>query len=258
MSTDLLRKLRSLEDDYFSQPVFVRKADLEEINQLRVQLGMPLVDFSLKVIGSAVETNVVETAAPILEAVPDHSRAREIYGAYLKKIEQLEACRAYAAKVATSTAGHGQTPVRPLATMGNNGGPLLCDHCGKPIVLEGGRFQGITADVAWKQNPSDGWTSWILGGMVVEIQTNGTLRIYHGYPGRNDQHCCNVASRQDEVVRAEFKSRKDPETTKLLLAFLEHEFPDKTGEEREDLLDNIRQTMFAYDPGLGVNRPSEE
>src|SRR5204863_4357056 len=136
---------------------------------------------------------VEEEAQPEPEAVPDHTEAREIYQAYLKKREELEAHRVYAEQVAEATAGHGQTPVRPLATMGTNGGPLLCDHCGKPIVLEGGSFHGITADVAWKQNPVENWVSWILGGMVVEIQTNGTLRIYHGYPGRGNNYCCNLA-----------------------------------------------------------------
>jgi hypothetical protein len=190
--------------------------------------------------------------------VEDHTEAREIYQAYLKKIEVLEAHRAYADQVAEATAGRGQTPVRPLATMGTNGGPLLCDHCGKPIVLEGGRFHGVAADVAWKKNPSDNWTSWILGGMVVEIQTNGTLRIYHGYPGRNDKHCCNVASREGEKARAAFDSSKRSEKTDMLLAFLEHEFPDMAGEEHLDLLNKILDTMYSYDPGLGINRPGRE
>jgi hypothetical protein len=252
MSVGLLRQLRLLEADYFAQPPMARGADLREINQLRSRLGMPPVDARLHTTTAAAE----EVARPEPKAVPDHTEARGIYEAYLKKIAELAPHRAYAERVAEATAGHGQTPVRPLATMGTGGGPLLCDHCGKPIVLEGGHFHGAYADAAWKRNPDENWASWILGGMVVEIQTNGTLRIYHGYPGRNDNQCCNVASRQDKEARAEFQSRKGPETMRKLLAFLEHEFRDITTEKRLELLDEILGTVYGYDPGFGVNRPS--
>jgi len=254
MSEDLLRKLQSLEEDYAGQPVVGQQADLREINHIRSQLGMPLVDAHLNEIGVAA-VKVEEEAKPEPEEVQDHTEAREIYQAYLKKIEELEVQRAYAEQVARATAGHGQTPVRPLATMGTNGGPLLCDHCGKPIVLEGGKFHGVAADAAWKKNPSDSWTSWILGGMVVQIQTNGTLRIYHGYPGRANNHCCNVASQEDKKAREKFRSGKGSEKLNMILAFLEHEFPDRTGEEHYDLLSKILDTMYAYDPGIGINRP---
>src|SRR5262245_58664166 len=180
MSEDLLRQLQLLEEDYAHQPPVVQQADLREINQIRSQLGMPLVDARLQSIAGAVEPEVEEETQPAPVEVQDHTEARETYQDYLKKTEELEVQAAYADQVAQATAGHGQTPVRPLATMGTNGGPLLCDHCGKPIVLEGGPFHGVTADVAWKKNPVANWASWILGGMVVEIQTNGTLRIYHG------------------------------------------------------------------------------
>jgi hypothetical protein len=246
-----------LESEYPGQPVVAQKVDLQEINRIRSQLGMPLVDARLNVIGAAVRP-AVEEAKPAPKEEQDHTEAREIYQAYLKKIEELEVHRAYAEQVSRATAGRGQTPVRPLATMGTNGGPLLCDHCGKPIVLEGGRFHGMAADAAWRQSPRGNWTSWILGGMVVEIQTNGTLRIYHGYPGRNNSDCCNVASREDKKARAEFESRKAPEKQNIILAFLEHEFPDMTRDERLSLLSKIRDTMFSYDPGIGVNRPSRE
>jgi hypothetical protein len=257
MSEYLLRKLHSLEEDYFGQPPVVQQADLREINQIRSQLGMPLVDARLND-NAAVAREDVEEARPEPEAVQDHTEAREIYQAYVKKIEELEAHRAYAERIADATAGHGQTPVRPLATMGPNGGPLLCDHCGKAIVLEGGRFHGVTADAAWKENPNDHWTSWILGGLVVEIHTNGTLRIYHGYPGYNDNQCCNVASREHGKARAKFDSGKGSEKKNLLLAFIEHEFPDLTGEGRLDLLSKILDTMYTYDPGIGINRPGRE
>jgi hypothetical protein len=254
MSEDLLRQLRILEDDYPGQPLIAQRADLREINQIRSQLGMPLVDAHLKEIGVAAAP---EEAKPEPEKVPDHTEARNIYQAYLKKIKELKVHRAYADQVARATASNGQTPVRPLATMGTGGGPLLCDHCGKPIVLEGGAFHGVTADVAWQKNPVDNWTSWILGGMVVEIQTNGTLRIYHGYPGRNNNHCCNVALREDQQARAAFASGKGTEKQEMLLAFLEQEFPDRTREDRLELVDKILDTMYSYDPGLGINRPGK-
>jgi hypothetical protein len=142
--------------------------------------------------------------------------------------------------------------------MGTNGGPLLCDHCRKPIVLEGGQFHGVPADVAWRQNAGGDWASWILGGMLVEIQTNGTLRIYHGYPGRDKRHCCNIARREDERAREQFGSGKGYEKQPLILAFLECEFPHMTRKEHLDLLNNILDTMYTYDPGLGINRPGRE
>jgi hypothetical protein len=256
MSDDLLRKLQLLEEDYLTQPPLVRETDLREINRIRSQLGMPLVDARLKALGTAAVVAVEATKPEPVEEAPDHTEAREIYQAYLKKVEELDAHRAYAVRVVDATAGHGQTPVRPLATMGVNGGPLLCDQCQKPIVLEGGRFHGVTADVAWAQSHRENWVSWILGGMVVELQTNGTLRIYHGYPGRNDKQCCNVARREGEKARAAFKSSKGAEKRDLVLAFLVHEFPDMPGDERQDLVTKILETLYAYDPGLGVNRPS--
>jgi hypothetical protein len=257
MSEDLLRKLRFLEEDYAGQPLVAQQADLREINHIRSQLGMLLVDARLNEIGAAVEAQAKpeRNPEPDRKEARDHTEAREIYRAYLKKVEELEVHRAYAERVVKATAGPGQTPVRPLATMGTNGGPLLCDRCGRPIVLEGGHAHGVTADVAWKRNPVENWTSWILGGLVVEIQTNGTLRIYHGYPGRNNNQCCNVASREDQDARDEFVSRLSPEKKTMLLAFIEHEFPDQTAEEHLDLLNKILDTMYSYDPGLGRNRP---
>lgn len=256
MSTDLQRRLQMLEEDYFNQPRLAQRADLQEINQIRSQLGMPLVDERLKEIVAVIEEKAEPSVQPEPVAAPDHSEARQIYQAYLKKAADLERHRAYAEKVAKATANPGQTPVRPLATMGTNGGPLLCDQCGKPIVLEGGGFHGVTADVAWKKNPQDDWVSWILGGMVVEIETNGTLRIYHGYPGRDGNQCCNVASREDAKARAAFQSGQRFEKEGPMHAFLEHEFPNKAPEERQKLLEEILDTMYNYDPGWGVNRPT--
>ena len=85
-------------------------------------------------------------------------------------------------------------------------------------------------------------------------QLNGTLRIYHGYPGQSSKHCCNAARRKEEKAQAEFRSRKTPETFRLVLAFLEYEFPDLAEKERFRLLNEILNTLYEYDPGVGRNR----
>src|SRR6266511_899999 len=128
MSADLLRKLQVLEEEYAGQPLVVQQADLREINRIRSQIGMPLVDARLNTIGAVKEK---AKPKPKPQKVQDHAEARAIYQAYLKKIEELEVHRAYAERVVKATGGPGQTPVRPLATMGTGGGPLLCDQCGK-------------------------------------------------------------------------------------------------------------------------------
>jgi hypothetical protein len=252
MPEDLLHQLRVYEEEYPGQPLVAQKADLQVINQLRSRLGMRPVDARLREVGAPAEA--AAAAAP--EGPPrDHAAARELYEAYLTRAAELEAHRAYADRVARATGGPGQTPVRPLATMGTGGGPLLCDRCGKPMLLEGEPYHGLTADAAWERNPAGDWRSWILGGMVVEIAVNGTLRIYHGYPGRRDRQCCNAARRADEEAQARFVSRKCPETFDRLLAFLEDEFPDLSERERFRLLNEVVNTLFDYDPGIGVNRP---
>ena len=254
MSEDLLSTLQVLEEEYAGMPLVAQQADLREINRIRSHFGMPLVDARLKKIGAVEEEAQPKPKPP---NVPDHTKARAIYQAYLRKLAELEVHRAYAERVARATGGPGQTPVRPLATMGTDGGPLLCDHCGKPIVLEGAPFHGVTADVAWAQNPRGNWTSWILGGLVVEIQANGTLRIYHGYPGRNDSQCCNVASREHKKARAAFPSGVRSQKSDMLLAFIQQEFPDMNEEGHMGLLNEILNTMYTYDPGIGINRPGK-
>jgi hypothetical protein len=169
-------------------------------------------------------------------------------------VNVLDRAREYASKVAAATAGSGQTPVEPLATMGKNGGALLCDVCGKPMILEGGGYQGVHADKAWKQNPQKGWTSWISGGMVVRIETNGTLRVYHGYPGRSG--CVLKADKADEKARADFRAKMKSvdvsEKLELLAAYFKAELPEKNNDA---VLTDIYRVVFTYEPGLGVNTP---
>src|SRR5579883_494278 len=139
MSKELLGKLQILEEDYVNQPLVVQQVDLREINRLRSQLGMPLVDARLKTIGAG-EEEAKPTPKPKPQKVLDHTEARGIYQAYLKKIEELEVHRAYAERVAKATGGPGQTPVRPLATMGTDGGPLCATTAGSRSSWRAGRF----------------------------------------------------------------------------------------------------------------------
>lgn len=249
-------QLRVLEEDYLGQPPVVQQTDLQEINRLRAELGMPLVDAQLKEL--TPESMKAASVAPPREAPRrDHTEARRVYEAYLAKMDELKVHQAYANRVVEATAGAGQTPVRPLATMGTGGGPLLCDHCGKAIVLEGGACHGLTADVAWERHgPRQNWTSYILGGLVVEVKSNGTLRIYHGYPGNDSRQCCNVALREEQKARANATPKECPVRFEAMLAFLEDELPETTRDERQALFHKIIDAMFSsFDPGLGINRP---
>jgi hypothetical protein len=140
--------------------------------------------------------------------------------------------------------------------MGCHGGPLLCDFCGKPIVLEGGKFHGVNADEAWNNNPnrSDDWVSWILGGMVVELVSNGTVRVYHGYIGRSS-HCCDKAEKANKEAAQAFVSSWQEEYTDLLFDFFSDEWPDMSSDQKYQIIGSIRTSVFSYDPGVGVNQP---
>jgi hypothetical protein len=183
-----------------------------------------------------------------------HAEAKAIYQDYLSRSAVLERHRRHAADVAKATSGAGQTPVEPLAKMGKNGGPLLCDVCRKPMILEGGGFQGVYADEAWRRNPKRGWMSFISGGMVVRIETNGTLRIYHGYPGRSG--CVQTADRTEEKDRAAFRERSKgldvSAKLDLLAAYFKAEMPENNNDA---VLSEIYKVLYIYDPGLGINSP---
>jgi hypothetical protein len=183
-----------------------------------------------------------------------HAEAKELYQQYLARKAVLDRAREYASGVAKATDGSGQTPVEPLATMGKNGGALLCDVCKKPMILEGGSFQGVYADEAWRRNPKKGWTSWISGGMVVRIETNGTVRVFHGYPGRSG--CVLKADKADDKERSDFRTKmKSIDVSSkldLLAAYFKAEKPELNNDA---MLSDIYKVLFTYDPGLGVNAP---
>ena len=122
------------------------------------------------------------------------------------------------------------------------------------MILEGGAYQGMYADEGWRRNPNRGWLSYISGGMVVRIETNGTLRIYHGYPKRSG--CVQTADKADQKDRADFRARSNSDTSMakldLLSAFFKAELPEK---DNDAVLTNIYRVLFDYDPGLGINSP---
>lgn len=175
----------------------------------------------------------------------DHSEVKAIYEAYLIKKAELVRHREYADKVAKATSGSGMTLVMPLATMGTDGGPLLCDYCKKPIILEGGKFNRKYVDEAWKANPDPKWRSWISGGLMVRIIENDTLRIYHGYEGVPN-NCDTLATIAKDKAESEFK--KDLSKGGLLYNYLQ-------SIDKEDEFSDVMNVMFFFDPGFGVNRP---
>jgi len=184
-----------------------------------------------------------------------HAAAKAMYQDYLARGVALERHRSHASEVASATSGSGMTPVEPLAKMGKGGGPLLCDVCRKPMILEGGAYEGVYADEGWRRNPTRGWASWISGGMVVRVESNGTLRIYHGYPGRSG--CVMKADKVDDKLRAEFRARAKtidvPANLDLLSAYFKAELPEHN---TDAVLSEIYRVLFVYDPGLGVNSPA--
>jgi len=80
---------------------------------------------------------------------------------------------------------------RTAATVGKERRvPNYSDVWWKADDFEGGAYQGVYADEAWRRNPKKGWMSYIPRGIVRGIETNGTLRIFHGYPTETrDAYC---------------------------------------------------------------------
>lgn len=194
-------------------------------------------------------------AVPKPKPKPDHTEAKAIYERYVEKKTILTVQQDYAKRVAKATDDSiGKTPVRPLATMGCNGGPLLCDHCLKPIILESAPVYNVPADEAWARHPelhNKNWVSYIKGGLIVYIAENGTLRIYHGYSRPTDCDTIDISR-----IRNESDTYKaDRSKANIIWKFIESEFPDKTHDQKNELLSDIMNVMFSYDPGIGVNHP---
>jgi hypothetical protein len=182
----------------------------------------------------------------------NHTEARLWYAQYQARVAELKPHQNYAQQVAAATVGRGKTPVQPLATMGTGGGPLLCDHCGKPLPLEDHPFRGVSADKAWAKNPVPGWQSYILGGVVISTESNGTVRVYHGHPGDG---CCAKATAERDRAYDQFTMSVPAGVFKRLGAFLADEFPHQTNAERLAMMNAVVDVLWGHDPGIGVNRP---
>lgn len=256
----LEHELELLVQDYFDSPAFAQRNSLQRINAIRANLGKNPVDSLLR------ETDA-KTGKPLPKPKkqPKPANLEEmhtLYDNYLAKKRLYEVHQRYAEQVAKATHGSGMTPVKPLATMGCNGGALLCDHCGKPMILEGGNFNRVPVDVAWaKQSPTlrINWVSWISGGMVVEIAPNGTLRIYHGHLGNHANECSAKAAKQMEQEEQKANaSETKRRMCKSVTEYVAYVFPELSQNERTTLVNDILNTMYNYDPGIGINRPDME
>ena len=247
-----LELLRTLEAEYPDTPVFARRALLTEINALRRRLVMPEVDDRLLPVGGPAAVVRV-----VCKSRPDHSEARALYEEFVRVGPALEAHRAYADRVAEALNSPSMTPVEPLATMGPGGGPLLCDVCGKPIPLEGGRYHKVPAHEAWASNPVKGWKSFVSGGLVIRLLPNGTIRIYHGYPG-HENACCTAAAKAEEDADRAFRPRNTLETFRKVIAFVEDEFPHRSDRDRNRLANDVLNTIDDHARGFGVNKPEAD
>jgi hypothetical protein len=248
---EALDTLRMMEEDYPSMPPSIQKTDLEKINRLRAGLGLPQVDALLDPLKvQEAPKPAQKPAKPAPKSKKSLDRARQVYAEYLEKSAELKKHQEYADRVCRATAGSGQTPVEPLATMGCGGGPLLCDFCHKPIILEGGPQHGMYADEGWKKHGKKGWKSWIKGGMVVEVVENYTVRIYHGYQ-YNPNDCCQ---------KRQAFAGGDPKPIPAglwgeLEELLEVEMPKASKTDRARVLQDLISLLFHPQPGFGVNRP---
>lgn len=235
-------ELNELEANYFDQPAFSQKHDLARINEIRRSLGMSEVDARLRAPAKSVTVRTLKKSK-------DDNKAAEIYNNYLQRKAFLKPHVEYALEIERATGRTSMTCVQPLATMGTNGGALLCDVCGKPMILEGGRFHGIYADKAWAINPNPKWLSYIKGGMVIHIQNNGTVRIYHGYISNKDD-CCSIDERRITALEDKHDKSQLIANCAIVTNFIEREFPDK-----RSLINDILNTVFGLDLGVGINVP---
>lgn len=248
-------ELETLQDEYRFQPPVAQWGDLERINALREALGFrPVTHRRLMGYPEAI---VAPKAGPEPSVRRDLSDARAAYAAYLAREAELKPHREYAEMIARATHGGGQTPVYPLARMGTGGGPLLCDHCGKPMVLEGGKHHKVPVDVAFDREecPQPNWVSWIYGGMVVDVETNGTLRIYHGHLNRDPKECSTKGKEQIERAEREFVETVPAGIAGRLDELLAAERPDLGERDRMRLINDVISAAFRFDPGTGRNRP---
>lgn len=264
---DAQTELEWLEDDYWGQPRYLQRKDLVKINQLREQLGMPQVEADLQPIATTAPSREEEVGLPqpsqpeTSKPKRDYPVARFLYQQYLDLISVLRPLQEYANQVILNTRPNnsGQTPVWALATLGRDGGELVCDVCERGIPLEGGPHSNQTAGRAWATASdklrNQSWYNYILGGVMFVQEVNNTLRVYHGYPNHS---CHRTAERNDALARKEFNSNR-PERPPKMRAELHAYLTDVIGisdvEDRDRVIRELDDVLFNYDPGLGINRP---
>ncbi len=261
-------ELAELEALYHDQPAHAQVRDLARINALRAAGGLPPVDARLRPPAPPeAARRAAEAAARAEEDLALVAEGGRLHALYVAREAELAPHRRYAKAVAEATHSPGKTPVRPLATMGTGGGPLRCDHCGRPVILEGAPYHGWEADRAWADRVGKGisfhdrlhgagpdtWVSWVHGGMLVDIEVNGTLRIYHGYRG-NAGHCLALADAARRAAR-EAVPPVPAGAKRAVDAYLRHAFPAMPDIERGKLVGDVVGAVYGFDPGVGTNRP---
>lgn len=256
----LERMLGILEQEYPDQTPFQRRQDLREINGLRARLGLAEVDARLQPRGAAPPP---PAPAPAPEAQADpHAEAREIWATYEASEARLAPARAHCSRVIKATAPRqGQTPVRPLRFMGKGGGPVRCDQCHKEIRLEGHAWNGQPVSRAWDMNPkaSQSWCNYILGGVTFLTESNGTLRVLHGYMDRPG--CCSAYLAAQEQAQRDFRAQRseadqaESQRASALLRALLREERGLQGGDLAQLVLRVQTSLFGYDAGAGINGP---
>lgn len=242
-------QLKWLEGDYFDQSTYFRKKDLIKINKLREQLGLPTVGPDLKPIIALQSSEVEQPKAQKTPKIKKdkHPEAKAVYQKYLEIEDYLEPYRTYNKLMINATRPqHGKTPIEPLATMGTDGGEILCDYCQKPILIEGGQYHGMGAGDAWKASNETLKYSYILGGVIFLTEQNGTFRAYHDY----SPPCYKAAIKKTDEEKAFFKPEKPHLIAKKMREFLaDNIFLDPSSTH------TIINTVYGYDPGVGINHP---
>ena len=187
----------------------------------------------------------------------EHATARAMYQDYLARGAVLERHRRFATDVARATSGSGQTPVEPLATMGKGGGPLLCDVCGKPMILEGGGYQGVPR--------RRGMASQSAAGLdVVDLGR-------HGRAHRDQRHAAHLsrlsrsiglrakADKADESNRADVPraGRRRWTCRRSSSCCRPTSRPSCPSKNNDAVLSDIYRVLFVYDPGSASMRPRD-
>lgn len=210
-SPELQRQLRALEREYWEQPPYIRRRDLQQINSIRTQLGMPQVDNNLQPIAQAPEAptpqpppappappqetpynphqqRVMEYAVQNDLDMPTLRRRIREYAGVNIPYNQLDAQQAQKVVEGLQREYENRMLGRRLSQEYNDTSgdkrthgfslatinQLRCSHCGQPFPLE-----GMASPVV----------PWIRGGLIFMVDDKGAPLIYHGYMGRGDQNC---------------------------------------------------------------------